>query len=239
MAPRPLADVPATLRWLLAAALLLQALWHAGLARDAAVGRDLPPAPPLAALRLASLGEPIALARLLTLELQGYEDQPGVSVAWHEYDFVHLRDWLGRALDLDPRGQYPLFLASEVYAGVSDPARCRVMLEFVSARFGQDPDRRWPWLAQAAIVARHRLHDLPLARQYARAIRERATGPGVPAWAREMEVFVAEDMNEPQQAQVLIGGLLSSGQITDPHELAFLSRRLERLKAPQRGQRGP
>jgi hypothetical protein len=43
----------------------------------------------------------------------------------------------------------------------------------------------------------------------------------VPAWARELEIFIAEDMNE-RDARALIGGLLRSGQITDPHELQFL-----------------
>jgi hypothetical protein len=99
----------------------------------------------------------------------------------------------------------------------------------------EDPDHRWPWLAHAALAAKHRLHDLPRARRYAEAIRLHATGAGVPAWARELEIFIAEDMNERDAARALIGGLLRSGQITDPHELQFLADRLDqldRLKQP-------
>ena len=46
--------------------------------------------------------------------------------------------------------------------------------------FFRDPDRRWPWLAHAALVAKHRLADLPLARRYASAVQRYARGPDVP-----------------------------------------------------------
>jgi hypothetical protein len=105
------------------------------------------------------------------------------------------------------------------------------MTEFVYQQFAVDPNRRWPWLAHAAFVAKHRLKDLPLARKYAQALRLQATGPEVPAWVQQMEIFLMEDLNEFEGARVLLGGLLQSGRITDPNEIAFLSRRLEQLKA--------
>ncbi|MYM91883.1 hypothetical protein GTP91_32490, partial [Rugamonas sp. FT82W] len=194
----------------------------------------LPPAPSPAALRLASLGDPLALSRLLMLYLQGYDDQAGVTIAWRDLDYGRIRQWLERVLELDPRSQYPLLAASEVYGAVGDPARVRQMLELVYERFGDDPNRRWPWLAHAAVVAQHRLHDLPLARRYAQAIRLHATGPQVPAWARELELFVLEDMNQADATRALIGALLSSGQITDPNELHFLEQRLQNLPPPAR-----
>ena len=235
-AVRPWSSMPRAVPLLLAAALLLQLLWQGGRPAPRARAQDLPPAPSLAALRLASLGDPAALSRATMLYLQGFDEQPGLSIAWRELDYGKLLGWLQRALELDPRSQYPLLAASEVYGSVSDPARARLMLEFVYRRFGEDPDRRWPWLAHAALVARHRLHDLPLARRYAQAIRLRATGPGVPAWARELELFMAEDMNELDSARALIGGLLHDGLITDPGELRFLSERLRQLD--QRGRPG-
>ena len=232
---KPVGAVPRAVLALLALTLVLQVLWRAGAPPPRALARDLPPAPSLAALRLAALGEPVALSKLTMLYVQGFDEQAGLSIAWRDMDYGKVALWLRRVLELDPRGQYPLLAASEVYGAVSDPARARVMLEFVYARFGEDPDRRWPWLAHAALVARHRLHDVPLARRYARAIRLQATGPRVPAWAREMEVFMAEDMNELDSARALIGGLLRDGLITDPHELRFLSDRLDQLNQRNSG----
>jgi len=235
--------VPPTLRWLLALALLLQIAWQASHRPAPPHAEDLPPPPALATLQLASLGEPLALSRLTMLYLQGFDEQAGLSIAWRQMDYGRLRAWLARALELDPRSQYPLLAASEVYGAVNDPARVRLMLDFVYARFADDPNRRWPWLAHAALVAKHRLHDLPLARQYARALRLQATAPDVPPWARELEAFILEDMNETEAARLLIGGLINSGQITDPHELAFLARRLDALPRtpppPQRPQPRP
>jgi hypothetical protein len=228
---KPIAAVPRAVPLLLALALLAQLLWQGGRPPPQARARDLPPAPPLAALQLASLGDPVALSRAGMLYVQGFDEQAGLSIAWRELDYERLLPWLQRMLDLDPRSQYPLLAASEVYGSVSDPARARLMLDFVYARFAEDPNRRWPWLAHAALVARHRLHDLPLARRYAQAIRLQATGPGVPPWARELEAFIAEDMNELDSARALIGGLLRDGLITDPHELQFLSQRLDQLNA--------
>ena len=234
MPVRPLSSVPPLVKLMLAAALAGQLLLHAFQAPAQAHARDLGPAPSLASLRLASMGEPIALSKTLMLVLQSADDQPGVSLAWRQLDYQKLQDWLQRILELDPRAQYPLLAASEVYSAVDDPVRTRQMLEFVYARFAEDPNRRWPWLAHAALVAKHRLHDLPLARRYASAIRTQATGSGVPGWARELEPFILEDMNEFDSAQRLIGGLLESGQVTDPHELRFLEQRLRHIAAMQR-----
>ncbi|MEC5160284.1 hypothetical protein ACFDR9_004560 [Janthinobacterium sp. CG_23.3] len=234
MAVKPVAAVPPAVRWALALALALQLLWHAAQQPAAPAPPALPPAPAPAALRLASLGEPEALSKALLLYLQAYDDQDGRSLSLNQLDYARLEGWLEAALALDPRGQYPLLLASQVYAAAPDPARVRRMLAFVERRFGDDPDRRWPWLAHAALVARHRLHDLPLARRYAAALRLRATGAGVPAWARQLEVFIAEDMNEFDSAKALIGGLLQSGHVSDPRELAFLERRLQDIAARQK-----
>jgi hypothetical protein len=209
--------------------LALQILWQASRPPARAYAQDLPPAPSAVTLQLAALGDRVALSKATMLYVQGFDEQAGISIAWRNLDYAKMIDWLQRVLDLDPRSQYPLLAASEVYGSVSDPARARLMLDFVYARFTEDPNRLWPWLAHAALVAKHRLHDLPLARRYAAAIRMQATGRNVPAWAKEMEIFIAEDMNEPDAARALIGALLQSGQITDPNELKFLAARLDQL----------
>jgi hypothetical protein len=105
------------------------------------------------------------------------------------------------------------------------------MLQFIYRSFLDDPDRRWPWLAHAALIAKHRLKDLPLALRYARAVQQHATDANVPAWARQMEIFILEDMNELQAARTMIATLLESGRIHDPAEILFLRQRLRELAA--------
>jgi len=52
----------------------------------------------------------------------------------------------------------------------------------------------------------------------------------VPLWARQMEIFILEDMNELEAARIMLGGLLERGDIRDPNELRFLRHRLEELE---------
>jgi len=227
---RPLSAVPRPLLAFLAAALALQIAWHAGRPALTAAAQDFPPPPPLHWLRLASLGEPVALAKASMLYIQAFDDQPGVSIPFRRLDYSRLEIWLRRILQLDPRGQYPLMAASRLYGEVPDQTKQRQMLQFVYRQFFADPNRRWPWLAHAAILAKYRLHDLPLARRYTRAIRQYATGPGVPHWARQMEIFILVDMDKIDRAKALLGELLASSEITDPHERHFLTGRLRALE---------
>lgn len=231
MQQKPLSAVPRALWLALVLALLLQLGWQLAQRTAPPTARPLPPAPSSAVARLASLGEPLAMSKGLLLYLQSFEDQDGVSLPWRALDYDRLAGWLDTAQLLDPRSRYALVAASEVYAGVADPARARRMLQFVSASFALDPARRWPAMAQATLVAKHQLHDLPLALALARQLRLQTTSVQVPAWARQMEAFVLEDMDQSDSAQIVLGGLIASGHISDPHELAFMARRLEEMAA--------
>ena len=173
---RPLGAVPRAVWVALILGLAAQLAWRAT-ERPGSPGADaLPPAPSVHALRLASFGEPEAAARLAMLYLQSLDSG----------DYARLVDWLGAILDTDPRSQYPLFSAARVYAETADTARARIALEFVHREFLRDPNRRWPWLAHAALLAKHRLHDLPLARRYAQAVERNTTAAYVPLWANQM-----------------------------------------------------
>lgn len=230
---RPLSGVPRPVLALMAAGLFLQLLWHAVQPPPQARAEALPAPPRLELLQAMSLGEPTALAKILMLWLQAFDNPPGVSIPFRDLDYGRVQDWLDRILDLDPRGQYPLLAAARLYGEVPVEYKQRLMAEFVHRRFLEDPDRRWPWLAHAVLLAKHRLGDLELALGYARALAEHATGEQVPAWARQMHIFVLEDMGEVEAARILIGGLLDSGTITDPQELAFLRWRLEQMERGQ------
>jgi hypothetical protein len=227
---RPLAAVPAWVYALLAAALAAQVAWRVPQVRAGAAA-ELPPPPSLAALRLASFGEPEATARLAMLYLQSFDFSGGDATPYRQLDYSRLEAWLGTILELDPRSSYPLFSAARIYAEVPDAARSRRMLEFVYRQYLRDPNARWPWLAHAALIAKHRLGDMALARRYAQAIDRHTTARDVPLWARQMEIFILEDMNELEAAKIMLGGLLLSGRITDPVEAAFLKQRLDELEA--------
>lgn len=212
---------------LVAAALAGHVLYASWLPAPAARTEPMPAAPATAWLRVASLGEPEAMSRLLMLQVQSFDE----GRRWRDLDYTALAAWLDRALDLDPRGQVPLLAAADVYGAVHDPQRVRIMLAWIERRFAEDPDRRWPWMAHAALLARHRLHDPQLALRHAQAIRRHATGPGVPPWARELAPVLAQ-ASEREAARVIAGGILASSQVHDAAQLRWLERRLQRAEQP-------
>lgn len=228
--PKSFAVVPWPCYGLMVVGLVLQLAWHAVWPAAQARLVQWPEPAPTPWLRVFSMGEPVLLAKGLMLWLQAFDYQAGVALTLSDLDMERLEGWLDRLLDLDPRGQYPLLVAVRYYGDLASLDQQRRLGALAYRRFLEDPQSRWPWLAHAAIAAKHRLHDLPLALQYARAIRLHATGVNVPSWAKQMEIVLLEDMGEWQDAQFLIGGLLSGGTLHDPKEIHFWTERLRFLQ---------
>ncbi|MCX7960797.1 MAG: hypothetical protein N2653_04365 [Burkholderiales bacterium] len=164
------------------------------------------------------------------LWLQAFDASATNEVPYRNLDYGRLIGWLGAILATDPRSGYPLFAAARVYAEIPDPAKARAVMEFIYTEYSKDPRNRWPALAHAALLAKHRLGDPALALRYARALRAVAEEPNVPLWATQMEIFILEDMNELEAARIMLGGLLATGRIADPGERRFLQWRLEQLE---------
>lgn len=234
---RHLNAVPRPVAMALVAALVMQIMWQGLQPKPVASAAALTAPPPLAALRVVSAGEPVVLAQLMTLYLQAFDNQPGISIPFRNLDYRRVTQWLETILALDPVGQYPLLMAAQVYSQVPDQSRERLMLEFVRQQFMRDPNRRWRWLAHATIVAKHRLHDDALALGYARDITRYATA--APNWARQMQIFILEDIGELESAKILLGGLLAGGEIKDERELHFLTERLEAMKEAEKSAPAP
>ena len=231
MRERPVSAVPRIVLTSLALALAAQIVLRATAASPRVQAGDLSSPPSAAMLRLASLGEPIALAKVLMLHLQAADYRAGNPTPYRNLDYGRVEGWLTRIIELDPAGQYPLLAASRIYAEVPDAAKQRQMLEFVYREFLADPDRRWPWLAHAAVLAKHRLRDLPLALRYAEALQMHTRAGAAPSWARQMQAFILEDMDELEAARLVIGGYIESGNVEDIGELHFLEERLHDIEA--------
>lgn len=229
---RPLSYVPKYIFILLIASVSLQILWHHLLPPPQVQVKPLTPPPPTNLLKILSFGEEVVTAKILMLWLQSFTVQQGQFISYQQLDYQILHQWLEKILKLDPYSQYPLLAASYQYSYAANPKKQREMLEFIYESFFSDPKRRWRWLAQASIIAKHQLKDLPLALRYAQALtRHTDKIADLPAWAREMEIFILEDMGELKQAKLIVGGLLASGQITNKDEIIFLNQKLKELEA--------
>lgn len=224
MSSRSVSRVPRLSSALLAGALAAQLVVCAGVAPPAPSAPVLHPSPSGPALRAVAGGEPAALARGLMLWLRAFDYRGGHGHALVDLDYGALVEWLDRILGLDPRSESPLRAAVLVYANVRSPEKVRSMLDFVHAKFLEEPNRRWRWLAMAALLARHRLGDRPLALRYALALTERGTGPKVAAWARDMSLGLLRESGKERDAAALAWRLLASGRVKAPHEVRYLER---------------
>ena len=227
---RPLRDVPIAVIVMLVAALAIQLFWHSQQEPIVAKAEDLPRPMSPRAYVMSSFGEPVAAAKVLNLWLQAFDNQPGISIPLHSLDYDVVTDWLDTILELDPRGHYPMLVAARVYGSVSVDEKQREMMDYIFYKFNEDPNKHWRWLAHAVITAKHELKDMQLALKYAHALAEKATGENVPYWARDMKIIVLEDMGEVAAAKILVGGLIASGEITDPYELNFLENKIHTLE---------
>ncbi len=226
---RSLYAVPRLLWGLLLSSLVLQIIWSSYLPPPQAKIEELAPPPRIEVLRVLSLGDRVASAKILMLWLQSFDNQKGQFLSYQQLNYTTLQQWLEQILLLDSRTQYPLLSAVHLYANIPDALKRKEMLNFTYEQFFLDPSRRWPWLAHATVLAKHRLKDLPLALKYAKAITDHAT-PEMPRWAQEMQIFILEEMGELEQARLIIGGMLASGQLEDPNEVKFLNERLQELE---------
>jgi len=230
MAERSLNAVPRPVLAMLVLTLAVQIFWGLRAPQPQANAQALPAVPSYETVAVASFAEIIPASQLLALYLQAFDNQPGISIPFRDLDYKAVTHWLERMLELDPKAQYPLLMATHLYAQVPDANKQRQMLDFAYRQFFAAPNQRWSWLAHAAIVAKHQLHDLPLALKYAQAIAKYATGTEVPHWAQQMPIFILEDMGETESAKILLGGLLANNTLTDSHEIIFLTERLNALE---------
>jgi hypothetical protein len=197
---------------------------------DIASLKNVPPPMSARDVRLLALGEAQLAAKLLEFWLLSFDTRAGRVVKYESLNYDHLTGWLETVQKLDPFSDYPSLMASGVFVEVKDETRARKMIEFVHRSFLKSPAKRWRWQARAVILAKYRLGDLALARQLAEALRVQAKNHDIPAWARDMEFLILQEMGEFEAARLLVGSLLDSGAVTDPDELRFLTARLKELK---------
>lgn len=235
MRERPIKAVPLPVLVIAALGLAVQIAWSALQPREPAAAEQLPDPLKVNIWQIVSFGDPIPLSRALMLWLQCF-DNGAVTVPFRSLDYDRVTGWLDIALSLDNKSQYPMLSATRLYAEVSDAPRQRRMLDFVLQKFREDPAHRWRWLAQAVVIAKHRLNDLPLALKFAQELADNTSNTTAPSWAQQMHIFIREDMGEVESARILLGGLLDSGSITDVNELRFLSERLQSLQQQHSGE---
>jgi hypothetical protein len=226
---RPVSTVPILIRLVLVVSLISQVVFYLNTSSVRVAIEPLPAPMSNDYLTVMSMGEPVTLSKLLMFWVQGFDHQPGVSIPFLQLNYDYLSGWLARVLSLDPDSHYALLSAARIYSEVPDDTKKRQMLDFVYKKFLELPDQRWPWMAHAVYISKHRIKDIDLALKYAKELRINTNSEIVPQWARQMEIFIYEDLGDLESARILLGGLIESGEIKDESEVEFLLSRLNNI----------
>lgn len=139
------------------------------------------------------------------------------------YDYQRLDDWLALLDQLDPEADYLPTLAGFYFGQTRDPADLRRIVAYLLRIGARDPARNWRWLAHAAYLARHRLHDLPLALEVAQHLAG-LDDPAVPLWARQLPAFVLAEVGEDEAARDLLRAILATDRALSGDDVRFMER---------------
>jgi hypothetical protein len=180
--------------------------------------------------RAVSLGSDRLLSYLLLLNVQLHDNQKGRHRNYLNIDYDTLSRWLLRLYELNPKSDYPAFLASRVYSNVADKSRIRKMVEFIDTLFDKNPQQHWRRLTEACLLAKHQLEDLDLALRLAKKLADLPGDIKLPYWARDLKLVLLDNLGQLESAQLLILSMLKSGEIKDPDEKRFLKFRLLRIQ---------
>jgi len=172
------------------------------------------------------MGSEQLLGYLLAIRLQLHDNQAGQHFRYSLIDYAVLVDWLDLVSAVGPLSEYPTLLASRIYGQTSDPDRLRLILDFVERRFDDNPQLHWRRLAEASLLAKHKLHDLERALQMAEKIARQPASVQMPQWARDFQFLLLAELNEFESAIAIIQALLQSKAVNDPDEKRFLEEKL-------------
>jgi hypothetical protein len=173
-----------------------------------------------------AMGSQQLFGYLLAIRLQLHDNQAGRHFSYKLMDYDLLVDWLEQISGVSPGTEYPMLLASRVYTATSDHRQLRQILGFIERRFDEDPQLHWRRLAEASVIAKHRLGDLELALRMARKLAQQPASIDLPQWARDFEFLLLAELNELESAIVIIEALLQTEAVNDPDERLFLQGKL-------------
>ncbi len=180
--------------------------------------------------RQLSMGSEQLLSYLLAIRLQLHDNQAGRHFRYSLIDYDLLVEWLDRITEINPQSEYPMLLASRIYTATGNQQQLRRILGFIERRFDDDPQLHWRRLAEASVIAKHKLGDLQMALGMARKLARQPASVEMPHWARDFEFLLLAEMNELESAIAIIVALLQTEAVNDPDERRFLKSKLSELQ---------
>lgn len=239
---------------LLAAAVIVNCVFWTGTSDIYAKWEGVPPVPTREGAIMMALGDSEFAYRLGAITLQNLGDSGGRVTPIKDYEYPKLGRWFDLLDGLDPASDHVPMLAAYYFGATRVPKDVAIVVDYL-ARIGQNPHgTKWRWLAQAALLARHKLNNLDLALDLAYKLSHmELLDDTMPAWGRQMPAMLLENKGERADAQRIMKDLLLSGHSFHPNEVNFMAsymveqlgmkpeevQQILRMRGPDTGYRRP
>ncbi len=161
----------------------------------------VPPVPTRRGAVMMTLGDPEFSYRLLALALQNLGDVGRDVTPLKDYNYQRLGEWFALLHALDPASDHVPMIAAYYFGGTRVPKDAAVVVDYLG-RVGAIPvGTKWRWLAHAAYMAQHRVHDLQRALALAYQLAKMPNSAEMPQWARQMPAFVLAKRGDKDAAR--------------------------------------
>jgi hypothetical protein len=205
---------------------------------------NTPPAPSAEGAAIGALGDRQFAFRASGLMLQNFGDTAGHVTPLKDYNFKMLGQWFMVEDALDPHSYFMPYIASFYYGASQDGSEIRPVIDYLAAVGRRDDPQsaayNWRWMAQAVWLARFRLHDNELALKLANELAAEYK-PGMPAWIKQMPVFVLRAKGDKDAAYALMVSILKdSARHMQPQEVnSIIINICTQLQTPQQAAVNP
>ncbi len=184
----------------------------------------VPPVPSKIGAMSMTLGDKEFSYRTLALMLQNFGEMGRDTTPLKDYNYDKLHDWFFLLHDLDPISDHVPMLAAHYFGGTVVPYQSSKVVNYLSVAGKVQGPEKWRWLAQAAYLAQHRMHNLDEALKYAYQLQRLSRNYEIdmPQWARQMPVFVLNNRGEKAASRALMENLLVTEKNMHPTEVNYM-----------------
>jgi hypothetical protein len=171
----------------------------------------VPPVPTRTGALMTTLGDAQFSFRMGALALQQLGDFGGRVTPIKDYDYQKLGGWFWLLDSLDPASDHVPRLAAYYFGVTQSPADAAVLVAYLGTVGNSPVGEKWRWLAQAAYLARYKMHDLGLALDLAYKLSKLQPVSGeLPGWARQMPAFVLKEQGDKEASRQMMETILAT-----------------------------
>lgn len=182
----------------------------------------VPPVPSYGGAVALTLGDPQFSYRFLGIVLQNLGNVGRDTAPLKAYDYSMLGQWFFLLHKLDAASDHLPMIAAYYFGGTRVPKDIGVVVEYLRVAGAIPVGEKWRWLAHAAYLAQHRMHDVSLALSLAYQLSKMPNSAEMPQWARQMPAFILAKKGDREAARELMANMLLTEQATPPAEVNYM-----------------